>query len=289
MHIDLTDTIDADARKAVIAVIDAFNDPATGRPEPSRPLAVLARDGTGTLQGGAWGVSYYDWMCVNLFYLPKALRRQGWGSRIMRAIEREAVRRGCTGIWVDTVSYQAPDFYPRFGFSQFARIDEWVPGQSHIWFQKTGLSGGKVDADLDVDGDPDEADRAVLAEGLDAFSDAIVGPSNRSRLGVLLREAPGEPVTGGLIGRIGRGWLFIEFLALPPTARRSGIGTKMMVMAEAEARARGCRGIWLDTFSWQAQPFYEKLGFRAFGRIENYPGPHHRTFLMKRLDQESAR
>jgi len=306
--IEQTATIDAATRKAAFDVIDAFNDAATGRPEPSRPLAVLVRDDEGKAQGdkaqgdkasggkgpvgrvpggkvlgGAWAVSYYDWLYIDLLYLPDSLRRQGWGGRIMRAIEREAVRRGCVGIWVDTMTFQAPLFYPRFGYTVFAEIKDYVGGHDHLWFFKTALSGGPVDAGLDIDSDPDPADREALDEPLGAFNDAIVGPANRSRLGLLLREGEGGPVVGGLLGRVGRGWLFVELLVLPEAARGQGIGTRLMAMAEAEAAALGCRGIWLDTFSWQAQPFYERLGFHALGTLPNYPGPHTRTLLAKRL------
>jgi GNAT superfamily N-acetyltransferase len=268
----------------VLDVIETFNDAATGRPEPARRLAVLVRDASGKVQGGAWAVSYYDWLFIDLLYLPPDVRKQGWGSRIMRAIEREAVRRGCVGVWVDTMTFQAPLFYPRFGYEAFAGIKDYVAGHDHLWFRKTALSGGPVDAGLDIDSEPDPADRELLDSELGAFNDAIAGPANRSRLAVLLRETEDGPVLGGLIGRIGRGWLFIELLALPQAARKQGIGTRMMAMAEAAAVAKGCRGIWLDTFSWQAQPFYERLGYTALGRIEQYPGRHSRTLLAKRLD-----
>jgi ribosomal protein S18 acetylase RimI-like enzyme len=51
--------------------------------------------------------------------------------------------------------------------------------------------------------------------------------------------------------------------------------------AEAEAIHRGCRGAWLDTFSFQARGFYERLGYSIFGTIENFPPGHRRFFLKK--------
>jgi len=56
-----------------------------------------------------------------------------------------------------------------------------------------------------------------------------------------------------------------------------------MDRAEAIARAHGCVGIWLDTFSFQARGFYEKLGFAVFGTMEDFPPGHQRFFLQKRL------
>jgi hypothetical protein len=54
---------------------------------------------------------------------------------------------------------------------------------------------------------------------------------------------------------------------------------------EAEARARGCIGVWLDTLSFQARPFYEKHGYALFGSIEDQPPGHARHFLFKRFNQ----
>jgi GNAT superfamily N-acetyltransferase len=286
--IERTGTIDAPTRQAMFDLIDGFNDAATQRPEPSRKLAVLVREagaaGKGAVLGGAWAVSYYDWLHIDLLYLPETMRGQGWGSRIMRAIEREAIRRGCVGVWVETLGFQAPEFYPRFGYERFAEIGDFLAGHARIWFRKTALSGGPVDGGLDIDGDPDPADREVLERELLGFSDAIIGPANRRRLALLLRDPASGALGGGLLARMGRGWMFVELLVLPDDARRRGLGSRLLGMAEAAAAEHGCRGVWLDTFSWQARPFYEKLGYRAIGTLPDYPAPHSRTLLAKRLD-----
>ena len=54
--------------------------------------------------------------------------------------------------------------------------------------------------------------------------------------------------------------------------------------AEAWARERNLAGMWLDTFAFQARPFYEKLGFSVFGTIEDHPRGSRRFFMQKRLD-----
>ena len=57
-----------------------------------------------------------------------------------------------------------------------------------------------------------------------------------------------------------------------------------MRRAEDEARRRGCRGIWLDSFTFQAPGFYQRLGYEIFGALDDYPPGDKRCFLRKRLD-----
>jgi ribosomal protein S18 acetylase RimI-like enzyme len=54
-----------------------------------------------------------------------------------------------------------------------------------------------------------------------------------------------------------------------------------MQRAEDEARRRGCRGAWLDTYSFQARGFYERIGYEVFGVIDDFPPGHSRLFLRK--------
>lgn len=100
---------------------------------------------------------------------------------------------------------------------------------------------------------------------------------------VLLSDEPGGPTIGGLYGYHIFDWLFIQYVAVPPGNQGQGIGQELMARAEAFARGRGMAGMWLDTFAFQARPFYEKLGFAVFGEIEDHPRGSSRYFLAKRF------
>ena len=104
-------------------------------------------------------------------------------------------------------------------------------------------------------------------------------------LAVILRDpGTGHPL-GGLIGRTTRDWFFVEMFHLPAEARGQGTGRRILIAAEEEALRRGCRYAWLDTFSFQARGFYEKLGYSVFGTLEDYPAGHSRYFLRKTLGE----
>lgn len=105
------------------------------------------------------------------------------------------------------------------------------------------------------------------------------------RIRAVAIQVTGEDGTseGGLWGRIGYGWLFVELLAVPEAARGMGLGRQLMQQAETIAREAGCTGIWLDTYEFQARGFYEKLGYTLFGTLDDHPIGQRRFFLQKRL------
>ena len=130
--------------------------------------------------------------------------------------------------------------------------------------------------------------KAVEA-GLVAFNEPFVGPHGYRPLNLVVRR-PGEAApAGGLIGYTVHHWLHVRLLWLPEDLRRGGLGATLIRRAEVEARTRGCIGAWLDTFGFQARPFYEALGYAVFGTLEDQPPGHRRYFLMKRLDAARRR
>ena len=134
-----------------------------------------------------------------------------------------------------------------------------------------------------LEADPDPQVRSAILQPLDAYNTGAAGSGNWGLLAVTVRDEAGV-VVGGLWGRTGYGFLFVELLALG-SARGLGLGREVMGLAEMEARRRGLTGIWLDTWTFQAPGFYEKLGFVECGRIPDYPPGHSRIFYVKRFDR----
>jgi GNAT superfamily N-acetyltransferase len=100
----------------------------------------------------------------------------------------------------------------------------------------------------------------------------------------VVRDEETDDIIGGLYGEIFYRWFFIELLAIPEQTQGQGTGSRLIAMAEEVARERGCVGLWLDTFDFQAPSFYERLGFSKFGALDDFPPGHQRFFMQKRLD-----
>jgi GNAT superfamily N-acetyltransferase len=136
--------------------------------------------------------------------------------------------------------------------------------------------------------DASASDRQVLFDLLEDYNASKVGPEPELPLAVLVQDEGTGSTLGGLWGLTYYRWLFIELMIVPAEMRSLGVGTQLMQEAEAEALLRGCHGIWLETFTFQARGFYEKLGFTVFSHIPEYPPGHKRWFMLKRLSNKTA-
>lgn len=126
------------------------------------------------------------------------------------------------------------------------------------------------------------AESADTAGALAAEIAARFAPREETPLALTLRDADGALVAG-LNGASHWRWLYVRHLWVAEAARDRGLGRRLMAEAESVARARGCVGIYVDTFEPRAAAFYESCGFAPVGAIADFPPGHRRVFLSKKL------
>jgi GNAT superfamily N-acetyltransferase len=138
---------------------------------------------------------------------------------------------------------------------------------------------------LRIDFEPflDEGIRAFITDGVNHHNVARTGLAAYFPSHFILRSDRGE-VLGGLLGLIWGGWLHVTTLWVADAFRGQGYGGDLLEAAESHARERGCIGVFLDTFGFQARPFYERQGYRIFGTLADCPPGHESYFLSKRLN-----
>ena len=122
----------------------------------------------------------------------------------------------------------------------------------------------------------------ALGKGLGAHSSGKVGSGGWKRFSFSIRGEEGA-IRGGLVGLMVWNWCFVEMLWIEEGLRQSGLGSELLAKAEALAAKRGARHIYLDTFSFQAEGFYKKLGYEVFGELGDFPPGHRRIWLKKDL------
>jgi len=136
-------------------------------------------------------------------------------------------------------------------------------------------------ASIQVEQQYGEAKRAVV-KGLRAYNARAAGRKiDHVPLSITLREK--RTIVGGIVGDTHLGWLFVQFFWIDEKYRGQGLGQRLIGAAEDEARRRGAKNVYLDTFSFQAPGFYEKLGYREFGRLNDYPAGYFRAWMTKAL------
>ena len=129
--------------------------------------------------------------------------------------------------------------------------------------------------------DPSAVSRE-LWKGLLRFNREQAGPFHYARTVMSVRDGKGR-LLGGLILQSYWRESYIELLWMSERARGTGFGSRLLKQAESRARRRGGRLIHLNTYSFQAPDFYEKLGYRRFGGMSGSPQGHSRHFCVKRL------
>jgi len=127
---------DATTRQLIDQGLDEYNSSKAG-PDNAEDLWVIARDGEGVVKGGVKARTFYRWMFVDWLWVSNSVRGAGVGSLLMDKAEAVARERGCVGAYVDTFSFQAPDFYRSRGYEEFGRIEGLPAGHACIWLRKT--------------------------------------------------------------------------------------------------------------------------------------------------------
>ena len=285
---------ESDPPKAWIETIQRslrnYNTAATGIFE-FYPVVFLIKDASNSVSGGVLGNVVGGWLHVRSLWVDKMWRGRGYATQLMAAAERYAIAKGCIAAFLQTASYEARPLYEKLGYRVFAELDDHPSKGHHRHFlAKQPLSG--------IDDGGDRSDRAdivmqpyasadVMAtvnRGIQTHASAAIGlpeqmwfPAN-----VFLRNDDGE-ILGGALGDTWGLWLHVSDLSVDPALRGKGYATKLMNAIEQLAIQRGCANSYLDTFSFQARPLYEKLGYQVFGTLENHPKGHSHYFFKKSL------
>jgi GNAT superfamily N-acetyltransferase len=126
----------ADTIKAIEEGLVDYNTAIAGY-HNHQSLWLIGRDEQGHIQAGLKGVSFFQWLFVDWLWIAENVRKQGYGSRLLLQAEQVAKERNCVGIFLDTYSFQAPEFYAKHGYKECGRINNFPPGHERIYLFKT--------------------------------------------------------------------------------------------------------------------------------------------------------
>lgn len=135
---------------------------------------------------------------------------------------------------------------------------------------------------LDLDEDPSAEDLRTVVDGVRAFNKSIVGHGPPRAVASFLRDEAGR-IVGGAHGELWGRSVHIAAMWVDKGQRGKGQGAALLKAVEDYAAANGCALAFVETTSFQARPFYERLGYRVFGELEGIDEGVTLFFLRKDL------
>ena len=86
--------------------------------------------------GGVIGATYWDWLHIDLMWIKEELRGRGYGKKLLKRAEEEAQERGAKNVYLDTFSFQAPEFYKKYGYRVFGELEGFPDGHVRYFLSK---------------------------------------------------------------------------------------------------------------------------------------------------------
>ena len=129
---------------------------------------------------------------------------------------------------------------------------------------------------------PEESAWGIIGRGLHEYNEKQAGDNKFQRLCFVI-QSPDEKIMGGVLAELYWGWLYIDLMWIEEELRGQGYGHRLLMQVEDEARKRGAKKVYLDTFSFQAPDFYKQHGYQVMAELPDFPAGHQRFFLSKEL------
>jgi GNAT superfamily N-acetyltransferase len=269
--------------------LNAHNLAATGLTE-YYSMAFFIVGNFGQILGGLDGAIWGGWLRIRNLWVSARLRSRGYGTALLARAHSYARVKGCAGALLNTGSYEARPFYENCGYAVYAELKNHPLAPHTRYFMSCRLEADHrtaIQADsisILVDPYPSPEKLKTISDGIGSHAQAALGlpEIERSPHDVFLRGDDGE-ITGGLLGNTWGEWMYVANLWVDARLRGKGYATWLMAAAEQHATSRGCSRAFLETFSFQALPFYRKLGYHVFGEVNEYPQGHRYYHLAKEL------
>lgn len=131
----------SDEARFVGTKLTEFADPFTG-PRNYRSFGIVLRGDDGAVSGGLTGNVIWTWLRIDVLWVSDALRGQGYGGKLLDAAEMKGIAMGCKFAMVDTLEFEARDFYEQRGYCVMSQTNNFPEGHTHFHLTKALVTNG---------------------------------------------------------------------------------------------------------------------------------------------------
>lgn len=136
MEFQVTDKIKKEDEEIIYNGLLEYN---LARIEDKNPkdLGIFMQDDKGNKIAGLIGNTHGNWLSIKYLWVSKELRSQSIGSRLLKQAEETAKERGCKYSFLDTFSFQAPEFYKKYGYKEVFALENYPVTGKRYYYTKT--------------------------------------------------------------------------------------------------------------------------------------------------------
>jgi GNAT superfamily N-acetyltransferase len=135
MYKVIVDYAPAEADNAVVREgIIASNEKIVG--ERDKAFSIFLKNDLGKVFGGIQAFLGTESVYIDVLWVEEKLQKQGYGTQLLDAVEREAIKQGCIFSLVDTWDFQAEEFYLKNGYERIGELKNYWLGHAKIFLRK---------------------------------------------------------------------------------------------------------------------------------------------------------
>jgi len=256
--------------------------------EKSQPFCFYKIGPSSKVSGGIYGaIRQYPQIKTAWIYriwVEESCRGQGLGTSLLAHLNNFAYQKNCAGIQLEAFDFQGIPFFKKHEFQARAIIPNALAGRNKFFMQKAPYSDfaslGSIPILLD-ESENQEIKKSIF-DGVNFFNNPYFGEEKQQDFSLYVQESS-ESIIGGITGKVGRHYAWVNILWVDQAYRNQGIGALLWKKLESYLRKKDCPLILIGAFESSTKLFYEKLGYQLQGTVPKWIGGYDQHWLEKRL------
>ncbi len=288
LDIKVTELENHDVAKQILNGLRTYSAPCLGS-GTLEPFSVYILDKTLGLIGGITGaIRQYPstktaW--VHNVWVQEAFRGRGLGGQLCTYLEYFAYKKQCQAIQLEIFDFQGRTFYEKQGYQSIGILSRALGDFDKFFMRKKPVLSSipRGVGLVFVDESGDETIKQAIVSACDQVNTSYLGTKGLQQPFSIYLPGLRSDIMGGITGTINNLETWVHVMWVDARYTGQGVGKLLWKKLEAYLLTKGCSALFVATLSFQAKPFYEKLGCRCQGTISQWMGGYDQHYFEKKL------